>query len=142
MSDYAIIPFRPDAHAPLVFDSFTATLYGKRGTTGCWPWNVAPTGRWETQCDFRRRLARGRCAVAAYATPDGPVLAGWAAVDGPEVLFAFVKEAYRRSGIAGTLLERLGLNMSAPVAVRYWTPAAAAISLKDGWQLRPAMGDQ
>ncbi len=138
MSEYEIVPFDPVAHAPLVFDSLAATLYGKGGSPGCWPWNVAPAGRWETVCDFRRRLARGRAAVAVYETEHGPVLAGWAAVDEGSVLFAYVKAAYQRSGIASTLLERLGVDMSQPVAMRYWTPSAAAISRRDGWQLRQA----
>lgn len=139
MTDYAIVPFRSELHAPLVFDSFAATLYGKKGTSGCWPWNAAPTGRWEVTCDFRRRLARGRAAVAEYITEDGPVVAGWAAVDGGELLFAFVKSAYQRAGIATALLAQLGLDMSRRVAVRYWTPSAALIAARDGWTLAPAV---
>ncbi len=78
------------------------------------------------ECDVR----------VAFAKDDPNLLQGWCGVDGYIVHYVFVKEQYRKMGIAKRLLEDVGGN----VVYTHWTRTVKELSLAgklQGWIHNP-----
>ena len=108
-----------------------------------WPWSLVP--RAELLHDFQRRTRRPgvRIGVAVLeADPDSYL--GWAACDpsGNEVIAAYTSGAYRTKGsfqprVATSLVTAMGVDLTRPTTVRYWTPAAETLAKRPGYHLHP-----
>ena len=81
------------------------------------------------------RLLRGggHFAVAALvASPDR--IEGWAVAHDGRLVFAYVRAAFRRWGIAGALVDAL-LPETTPLPLVYWTRDANTIHLERGYPM-------
>jgi hypothetical protein len=82
---------------------------------------------------FAKVLARRDArTIVAYERTDPTFFYGWVAGDTtdiypPYVFYAYVKEPFRRLGVARALFDRLGVDLFAPLAYACHTPAAAAM---------------
>lgn len=78
---------------------------------------------------LRRQGLDVRCMVAALSADPGDSLYGWAAAEtGGAVIWAYTVNAARRMGVMTALLDALGVDLAGPVACRFWSPTAEAIS--------------
>jgi hypothetical protein len=127
-------------HQAMVEDTFL------RSVSQAWPWALVP---WEhLRRDLRRRLrSPGTRSAVAVLTTDPSSCLGWAAVvpGRNEVVFAWTFGAYRSDTrgprrfeprIATTLVTSLGVDLTAPTPVRYWTPTAATLQAR-GYLIHP-----
>ena len=86
---------------------------------------------WEA---LARRLRRPdtRCLVA-HVPGDADSLLGWAAVQAGAVVWAYSRDLFgkvRRRGLATSLLLELGVDVSEPTPLLYWSPDAAEIAAR------------
>lgn len=125
-----------ESHRAFIEDTFL------RSVTAAWPWNMVP---WMSLRDDLQRRMRSPGARCGVATLDGAenVWLGWGAVVplDNEVIYAYTPRGYRsRIGadhmrIATSMLTALGADLTKPTKLRYWTPAAEALSKRPGYQL-------
>lgn len=78
---------------------------------------------------LRRRIdaliRRGSEVKVAIFPEDGDVILGWACAEPPSVLhYVYVKEVYRRQGVAATLLAACGLGAASVIVCTHWTKYA------------------
>lgn len=114
---YAVHSYQPEAHR------------GFLQTSWCWgakqPWSALSV-----------RLASPEVACAVASVPDdADSLLGWACVDRAQgaVVWAYVRELYgkvRRRGLATSLLLSLGVDVSEPTPLLFWSPVAAEIAAR------------
>lgn len=82
------------------------------------------------------RLASPEVACVVASVPgDADSLLGWACVDRAEgaVVWAYTRELYgkvRRRGLATSLLLALGVDVSEPTPLLFWSPCAEAIAAR------------
>jgi GNAT superfamily N-acetyltransferase len=96
-------------------------------------------GIWHKQAT--RHLARpGATTILAYEATDPSFLYGWIAGDTTEptpiVFYVYVKESFRREGIATRLVGALGVDPSKPFAYTCQTPVVferEGINIRNKW---------
>lgn len=133
---FDIVPFdRDPKQRAFIEDTFL------RCVRQSWPWSIADFS--SLKRDFQYRIRRPGARVALAVTPGDPdEFLGWAATDGPEIIFAYTLADYRSKGafkprVATTLVTQWGIDLSAPTPLRYWTPTAQILSER-GYNLHPA----
>jgi GNAT superfamily N-acetyltransferase len=116
-------------------------------TPAAYPWMIAcfhkqiqridggPHELAHSQRDALARILRGGLGSAVVASPIGfpEEEGGFAVALGGALLFAYVRNDFRRQGIARKMLQALTLRT--PVEAAYWTPEAEAIAAH-GFPLR------
>lgn len=126
-ADFDLQPFDPEAHGGLMFGPALKLLRAQ------WPWSSVPV--WELRERMVRELAKPG-TVAYVMSPRGMPhrLMGCIAARPHErvIVWAFVKYAYRRLGVATSAAEAIGVDFApegkpAPVGLVFWTYAAARI---------------
>lgn len=113
------IPFDVSPYAQARHQGFLQTSW-------CW-------GAKQPWASLSTRLAQPEvaCVVASVAS-DPDSLLGWACVDRSQgaVVWVYVRELYgrlRRRGLGTSLLMHLGVDVSKPTPLLFWSPAAEAI---------------
>lgn len=130
---------KPDGYAALIEDTFLRSVVEGQN----WPWCLV--GFHQLRADFQRRTRRPetRMGVAVLRSTGAPL--GWAAVvpHENEVIYAYTLGPFRTKErfeprVATTLITELGVDLTKPTTLRYWTPAAETLSKRAGYFLEPA----
>lgn len=139
MTSFEVLPYRRAEHEQFVMDTFLGSV------EECWPWS--DMGREKLRFNFGARLRRAHIRAAVAHVPGDPKeLMGWAAVShmDNEVVYAYTKASYRTSKdgryaprVATSLISGLGVDLSKPTVVRYWTLCARAIAAKPAYRIEP-----
>lgn len=120
---FRLIKFDPsnEDHKRWVYDSF-------RQSINVWPFSFVPAE--EMQNRLKKELASPGTNTMV-ATPHGmDSFIGWYSTRPAEnaCVYAFTKYRQRRQGICVTALDEMGVDLDAPVYVKFWTPQCARIS--------------
>ena len=69
-------------------------------------------------------LSRGAELKVATVIGEGSIILGWMCAEPPVLHYCYVKEAYRRQGVALQLLNAVGLSAVHLIPCTHWTPMA------------------
>lgn len=75
-------------------------------------------------------IKRGAELKIACDPDDANIILGWMCAEAPVLHYAYVKEAYRRQGIALSLLAACELSSPRVIPCSHWTPFAEEIAFK------------
>jgi hypothetical protein len=79
-------------------------------------------------------LSRGAELKLAVDPDDPNLILGWACAEAPVLHYVYIKEAYRRQGLALQLMGAVGLANARVIPCSHWTPHAELVASK-----RPAL---
>lgn len=115
---FQLAAYDPDQHGAFVRSTFSlgALRDGSRAS--------------RRRFDSLLELDGSRCLVAE--TRDDRLFAGWAGRTDAALIFAYVKPAVRRRGLAAWLLRELGFTDGKPIPLMFWTPSAMEIAADNG----------
>lgn len=153
MTSFAVVPYDKRIHERFVFTTFLESVRES------WPWYMVEEARLRADLALRLRQKRpGAVTAVAHVDGDPGELMGWACCvpSCNEVVYAYTKGTYRTEAappdtkemmrrmkprfeprVATTLISKLGLDLTAPTVLRFWTVAAQEIARHDGYQLAP-----
>ena len=75
-------------------------------------------------------LKRGAELKIACDPDNQDIILGWMCAESPVLHYVYVKEAYRKQGIALTLLNACGLSSTNVIPCSHWTPYAELVAAK------------
>lgn len=131
---FEVVPIEA-RHRAYVEDTFL------RSVSEVWPFSMCDWSK--LRKDLRDQLKRPHCnSGVAVLKKDPDTYLGWAAVIRSLnlIVYSYTTAAYRtRQGfeprVASSLVTELGVDLTRSTSLRYWTPAAEAISKRSGWHL-------
>lgn len=127
--------------APIAFEAVPYDRTAHEGFVKA-SWCKGAREPWETLAAYLRRPST-RCLVAHHPQAADDLL-GWAAVSRGAVVWAYSRSLYgkiRGRGLASSLLAMMGIDLSQPTPLLYWSPSAAAIASKGAYRIyyRPSL---
>jgi GNAT superfamily N-acetyltransferase len=129
----AVRDFEPEVDGNFVYSSWLNSY--RESAIGGWK---SPTGEAMALGVYYKRarsridalIKRGAELKVACDPEDTNIILGWMCAEDPVLHYVYVKEAYRRQGIALSLLAACGLSSSRIIPCSHWTPSAEEVAAK------------